>query len=90
MKIGSPKFAIGQALQTDVMLKLDDLGNGPIFDKSQLFRRDRLLPKKLISRLMQVIWSEKAPDMVCSEGRHSALVHLLAYCQSKLFLLVSI
>jgi hypothetical protein len=90
MKIGSPEFAIGQALQTDVMLKLDDLGNGPIFDKSQLFRRDRFLPKKLISRLMQVLWPEKAPNMVCSEGRHISLVHLLACCQSKFFRLVSI
>jgi hypothetical protein len=78
MEISSPKFAIGHALKTDVMLKIDDLGNCPIFNKSQLFRGDRFFPKKLISRHMQIIWPEKAPNMVCSEGRNISLVHLLA------------
>ena len=83
VEIGSSEFAIGDALQAHVFLKLDDLTNGLVFHRAQLLGRD-LAFGFLCTRLQQVLGAKKAAHMVVAGGQggqgHGATPTNFAQC----------
>jgi hypothetical protein len=75
MKVGSAKLPIGNALQANVLLKRNDVGNGTILGRSQLLRRDGLLDEKLLARLEQRRGPQETANMICPKRGGRTVVH---------------
>ena len=67
VEVGAAELAVGDALQADVFLEPDDLGDRVVLDGAQLPRRDLALGLPL-ARLEQAPGAEEAADVVGAEG----------------------
>jgi hypothetical protein len=66
VEIGAAELAVGDALQADVFLELDDLGNGVVFDGAQGLFGD-LAFLLLRAGVEQALRAQEAADMVGAE-----------------------
>lgn len=73
MKHEASEFAVGDALQADVLLLSHHFGNGFVFDLSQLFRADIAIGA-LRSGVHDSLGPKEAAHVVCSERRPVAHV----------------
>ena len=67
VEISAAKLAIGDALEADVLLELDDVADGLIFNQAQLHRRDAAIGR-LVAGLQKEFGAQKTADMVVSGG----------------------
>jgi hypothetical protein len=68
VKEGAAEFAVGDTLQPDRFLLLDNLPDGIVFDRAQLVSGD-LVPLKPLTRLFEPLRPQKAPYMIRTEWR---------------------
>ncbi len=68
VEIGAPEFAIGDALQPDIRLCLDDLPDAIILDRAERLGRE-LARKKTFPRLRKARRAKIAADMVGAKRR---------------------
>src|SRR5215204_1444891 len=71
MEIRAPEFAVGDPAQAEVLLELDDVPDGFVFDVAQL-RMGYLPDPQLFARVEQEFRPQEAADMVGTERRRAA------------------
>ena len=76
MEVGAAELAVGDALQADVFLELDDLGDRVVLDGAQLLRADAA-GGALGARVEQALRAQEAADVVGAKrgvgaGGHAA------------------
>jgi hypothetical protein len=76
VEIGAAELAVGDALQSDVLLELHDLGDRLVFHRAQLLGGDVALGL-LLAGFQQVLGAQKAADMVVAGGK---LGHGVSWC----------
>jgi hypothetical protein len=74
VEIGAAEFAVGDRLQADILLELDDLGDCLVLDLAQLGGAELALGL-LVARLEQVLGAQETADMIGAERRSGALRH---------------
>ena len=75
MKVSAAEFAIGDALQANVFLEFDNFRDGLVLNTSQLFSREDAFCL-LLTRLQQVLGTQKAANVVKACGKVSHLLIL--------------
>ncbi|MCY1541485.1 hypothetical protein D9M68_771810 [compost metagenome] len=74
VEVGAAELAVGDALQADVFLEADDLGDGLVFDLAQLLGRDLALGF-LLACFEQVLGAQEAAHVVVAGGQGGMLGH---------------
>ena len=74
VEVGAAELAVGDALQADIFLELDDLGDRLVFDFAQPFGRD-LAVRMLFAGFEQDLGAQEAADVIGAEGGGGALGH---------------
>ena len=81
MEIGAAELAVGDAVQAHVFLELDDVGDGAVFHRAQLLRRDLPLGV-LLARVEQELGAQEAADVVGAEGGLGGFAHEGSGCDA--------
>ena len=71
MEPGAAEFAVGDAMQPQVLLEFDDLADGAILDLAQGLRGDGAAGT-LLARIEQVLRPQETADMIGAEWRAGA------------------
>jgi hypothetical protein len=74
VKVRPPEFAIGDALETDVFLQTDDIGDRRVFDGAERRFADLSLLATL-ARGQELRRPQEAADVIGAERRLRALAH---------------
>lgn len=72
MKVGAAELAIGDALESNVLLELDDLRNRLVFNGAQLLV-GYLAPRSLGTCLQQILGTQETADVVVT-GRQRGMI----------------
>ena len=74
VKVGSPEFAIGHALQAEIFLQADDVANRAIFGLTKVGLGDCAFPIPL-ARVQQFLRAQKTADVIRAKWGSGALCH---------------
>jgi hypothetical protein len=74
MEIGSAEFTIGDALQANILLECDNLGDCAILNRPELLGVD-LTTRLLFTGIEQVFRAQEATDMIGAKRRRCASAH---------------
>ena len=75
VEVGAPEFAVGDALEAEILLEADDVSDGGVFDGAQPHAID-LAALEAVARLQELRRSQEAADVIGAKRGFGANGHV--------------